>query len=310
MQLAARLLFLSRKRVLTTDLEWPAYRAILERESERVGGEVHEIPLRAALVSDRCTATDLVRIVLTAYDVHRCEAVFLSAVSYHGLRLPVRMLAEALGGAPCPPLVVVDGAQTLGHAPPDAPDHCDLYIAGSHKWLRASYPMGVAFCPRRGSQDVIQKTCSEMIESGELDDPLLRFTEQCASGVQEVFGETVSLGALFPCAAAVADLMGEGGAQGRFERFVGRAREMEEITAQTTWKPVVPAECFRSGIVLLQSQRPGVRAAGAEQVRRCFQEQGVALTAYGDGIIRLSAPQQPLGSQDVDRLRSALSHCA
>src|SRR3954452_2927794 len=71
MRLAARLLFLSRKRVLTTDLEWPGYRAILEQEREQTGGELHEVPLRLALLSEKCTAADLIQLVLTAYDTHR-----------------------------------------------------------------------------------------------------------------------------------------------------------------------------------------------------------------------------------------------
>src|SRR5262249_39589872 len=44
MRLAARLLFERCRRVLVTDLEWPAYLAILERERARAGGEIVTVP--------------------------------------------------------------------------------------------------------------------------------------------------------------------------------------------------------------------------------------------------------------------------
>ncbi len=312
MRLAARLLFHSRKRVLTTDLEWPGYRSILELERERIGGKIHEVALRTALLSERCTPEDLVRLILTAYDTHRCESLFLSAVSFQGLRLPVREIASALSDSPRQPFVVVDGAQALGHAPPDSPfDHCDLYIAGSHKWLRASYPMGLAFCPRWGSQDVIRLACADMLKLGELDDPLLRFTREMETGTQEVFGETVSLASLFPTAAVMHEALGEeGGAQGRFEKLLSRARLLEEAAAGTSWRPVTPADAFRSGILLLQSDDPALRSACGEEVRRRFQQQGIALTAYGAGLVRLSAPPHETDSEDISQLRSALLNCA
>jgi len=177
MRLAARLLFRRCKRVLLSDLEWPAYQAILANEGRRTGGEVKQAPLREFLLNDGASPEEIVALLSAYYEDDGCDGLFLSSVTYEGIRLPVREIARSLVSAPQAPLVVVDGAQGFCHAPAELElGYCDFYLAGCHKWLRAYEPMGLGFCGRESSQGFVKSVCDEMMESGELDDPLLHFT--------------------------------------------------------------------------------------------------------------------------------------
>jgi len=143
MRLAARVLFRRCRTVLITDLEWPAYRAILEQEARRTGRCLAEVPLRGALLEDHCTAQEVVRMIATAYHARGCEGTF-------SVPSPIRACVCRWRRSPAPvgraeaPVVVIDGAQALGHAPADfSVEYCDFYLAGSHKWLQNAYPMGL-----------------------------------------------------------------------------------------------------------------------------------------------------------------------
>jgi hypothetical protein len=311
MKLAARLLFRHCRRVLVTDLEWPDYLAVLARAAGRRGRGLTRAHLRSAVLDDRCPAAEVVARVVARYRAQGCDGLFLTAVTHEGLRVPVAEILAALAVARQPPFVVVDGAQALGHAP-SGPEigRCDLYLAGCHKWLRAYHPMGFGFCGRRGSQGFVQAVCAEMADAGELDDPLLRFSTELERGPGDSFTETVALGCLFPCAAAVADGLSAGRSAGqRFADLVGAARQLEAVSAETAWTPLVPDPGLRSGILLLRNDTPAVRGATAGEIRRRFQERGVALTAYGNGTVRLSAPTSPWRPPDAGRLREALARC-
>src|SRR5262249_28384801 len=68
MRLAARLLFRKRRKVLVSDLEWPAYQAILEREGKRTGGELQKIPLRRLILGDQASAEQVVALISRYYE--------------------------------------------------------------------------------------------------------------------------------------------------------------------------------------------------------------------------------------------------
>ena len=171
--------------------------------------------------------------------------------------------------------------------------------------------MGLGLCPRLGSHGFIQRILADMIVEGELDDPLLKFTQQCKAGETESFGETVSLAPLFPCAGAIAGLLREGGGcAGRFQRILDRAKQLESAAEGTHWQPLVPHEAFRSGMLLLHGASAKVRSLSPAAIRQRFQDHGVALSAYNDGTIRLSAPSGALTSEDLAHLNSALHECA
>ncbi len=82
MRLSARLLFRKCKRVLFSDLEWPAYRAILEDEGTRTRGEVKQIPLREFILNDHASPEEIAALIAAYYDQQGCGGVFLSSVTY------------------------------------------------------------------------------------------------------------------------------------------------------------------------------------------------------------------------------------
>lgn len=308
MRLAARLLFQRCRRVLTTDLEWPAYRAILEQERQRAGGTIIQIGLWSAIFNDRISAEEVAETCAREYAEKKCEGVFLSGVTYHGVRFPVRQLVDSLAIDVKPPFVVVDGAQEFCHAPSSlATGKCDLYIAGCHKWLRAYQPMGLGFCGRENSQGVIADTCRRMIAEGELDDALLPFTNRREAGHKDRFTETVSLMGLFSCAAALKDsIVAAPVMNNRFLVLVKNAELFRKLARTTDWSVLSPDTSLRSSIVLLYTENPEIRIHGPAGLRHFFQSLGVALTVYEGSIVRLSAPDGAWRQSDGNRLRSAL----
>jgi selenocysteine lyase/cysteine desulfurase len=220
-------------------------------------------------------------------------------------------LLKALEHAP-PRLVVIDGAQALGHVDLDLePAGCDFYLAGCHKWLEAGQPLGLGFCPRRSSRGLIATVTQEMIDAGEIDDPLLLFTRQLEGMTPAAFSETVSLANLFSSAAAVATALDAGGTTDfQFAARLDNAEAVTRIALDTGWTPIAPSSRLRSGIVLLRADDPRVRTVGSDRVRSAFLDQGVALTTYPDGLIRLSMPPGPWNSADLDRIQAVLRHCS
>src|SRR5713101_1691644 len=183
MRLSARLLFRKCKRVLLSDLEWPAYRAILENEGRRTGGEVREVPLREPILNDHASPEEVVSLISAHYNQQGCGGLFLSSVTYEGIRLPVQEIARSLASSPRTPFVVVDGAQGFCHAQVELDlGYCDFFLAGSHKWLQGFHPMGIGFCGLESSQGFVKSVCNEMMADGELDDPLLHFTSWMEKG--------------------------------------------------------------------------------------------------------------------------------
>jgi len=103
MQLAARALIRRCGVVLHTDLEWPGYLAILEDERRRGRGRLVSFPAREACLRHGLRATELVRSLATQYRREQCEGLFLSAVSFEGVRLPVAEIVASLSSVRPPP---------------------------------------------------------------------------------------------------------------------------------------------------------------------------------------------------------------
>ena len=158
---------------------------------------------------------------------------------------------------------------------------------------------------------LIATVAQEMIDAGELDDPLLLFTRQLEERTPGAFSETVSLANLFSSAAAVATALDAGGTTAfRFAARLDDAEAVARIALDTGWTPIAPSSRLRSGIVLLRADDPRVRAVGPERVRSAFLDQGVALTTYPDGLIRLSMLPGPWNSSELDRIQAVLRHCS
>ncbi|HYT87565.1 MAG TPA: aminotransferase class V-fold PLP-dependent enzyme [Gemmataceae bacterium] len=310
MKLAARALFRRCGSVLCTDLEWPGYLAILDAERRRGEGCLVCFAAREACFRQGLQATEFVRSVASRYRREQCEGLFLSAVSFEGVRLPVAQIVASLSDVRPPRFVVVDGAQALAHVPGDLPA-CDVYLAGCHKWLGAGHPLGLAFHPRPSSQEYLRNLANEMVINGDLEDPLLLFAAQLENHRLEPFSETVSFAGLFSCAAAAAANLADPLVPAtRLQSRLANADAVAEAARPSGWEPLLPDTPFRSGILLLQGRAPGVRAAPAEEVRAGFQRHGVAVTTYPEGVARVSLPPRPWEGRELDQLRSTLRSCA
>jgi hypothetical protein len=308
MKLAARLLFQPCRNVLVTDIGWPPYHDLLAAEAARAGRSLTTVPLHALVLGGNATEDEILATVRTFYLRERCDGLFLTAVSHLGIRLPIERLVRSLEAASEPRFVVIDGAQEICHVSADLRnDYCDLYLAGCHKWLQAYQPMGLAFYGLRRSRYIIETGLGHLLGSGELDDPLLRFSSQLESNALDGRTETVNLACLFTCHGAVQDALEEPRVPAC---CLPRRLESLEAAAATAsasgWQPLLPPPAFRTGILLLRAGQGSRQAARGDDLRRAFSERGVALTAYDGGMVRLSMPGDGWRSGDLDHLTVAL----
>lgn len=308
MELAALAQFRLCRRVLTTDLNWPAYQEILRREAVRTGGSVEVVPLRRRLLFDRICMTELIRTVAAEYHCRGCDGLFLPAVDNLGVRLPIRSIVRLIESRRMIRFVAVDGAQAIGHLPlGELSDVCDLLVAGCHKWLRAYLPMGLAFVARPRSSHFIEQTVTAALRSRRIDDPLLRFVRQIEAENTDGYSETTNISSLLSCVGALADM--EQSTSTVDERKMIRnsnAQRIFEVIRRTQWTPLLPDAGLRSGVVLLQSRRYAVRQAATEAIRDAFQVAGVSLSSYEVGLIRLSMPDEPITDQALEQICDAL----
>lgn len=310
MKFAARLLFQSCRNVMATDLGWPPYREILDSEARRAGRTVTTLSLRNLLMCDCIDIDDVINAARERFLAAGCDGLFLTAVSHLGLRLPCEKLVRALEAAREVRSVVIDGAQDFCHASADLNhEYCDLYLAGCHKWLGAFHPMGLGFYGRRSSARMIETLVGTLLSSDELDDPLLKFTTQIESTKLDGETETVSLIPLFTCQGAAEDALEQ--PYSLPEVMSPRQANMVAASSLATgsgWQPLLPADPFRTGIMLVQAEK--VRQHSADELRERFACQGVAITAYDQGIARLSMPAEPWHQSQLTRLDSGLRSVA
>jgi hypothetical protein len=310
-RLAARALCRRCDNILISDLEWPAYLQILSAECRRHQRTITAVPVRHAVFREKISKAALTDRLASCYRNQNCDGLFLSAVTFQGIRLPVAELIAELNDKEKPRFTVVDGAQALNHIPLGlANGYCDLFLAGCHKWLRAYHPMGLACCCRSSSEPFIESLSHDMFAEGDLDDPLFDFTSQLEQERPKSFSETVNLAPLFTAAAAVRR-MATAERPKCMEHLcqLENAQRAVEHAVGTGWKPATPVESLQTGILLLESAADAPQAVPVDALRQRFLSQGIALTAYENGLVRTSFPVQPLGSAETALFRSALSFC-
>ena len=311
-RLAARLLCDRCENILVTDMEWPAYVKALAVECQRKGRLFTTVPMREAVLRDRIGQDEAIDRLLGYYRRHDCDGLFLSAVTFQGVQLPIRRLVQALGDREKPRFVVVDGAQALNHVPLGlGEEYCDLLLAGCHKWLRAYQTLGLAFCCRRSAEPLVVEACADMRSRGELDDPLLAFTNQLEGEATDSYSETVNLTPMFTAAAAVRRMLGSPHAK-RHELLaqVANADRLADAAPQSGWTAARPTLPMQSGILLLEPRRQDTRTAPPDVLRARLSAAGLALTVYDGGTIRASLPDRPFDGADLSHLQAALSRCA
>ncbi|AMV24210.1 Aminotransferase class-V [Gemmata sp. SH-PL17] len=301
MKLAARAIFGSCLNVLITDLGWPGYHEVLAREAVRTNRSVTTVDVRSDALSGQIGEAELVDRLCAAFARGRCDGLFLSAVSNWGVRIPIERIVRRLEAAHRVWFVVVDGTQEFCHVPGRLEtEYCDLYLTGCHKWLGAHYPMGLGFYGRSRSRSAVDTAGTRMAATGDLDDPLLRFVAQLETGE---FGaiETLNLTPLFTTRAAISD------AQPQSMMFrAENMRVVTELAPPTGWKPLLPDQPLRSGILLLEPERAAVRSVSPDTLRTALRDAGVAATTYGGGLVRLSMPATEFTSAEREHLSRAL----
>ena len=304
MKLAAGLLFRPCRNVLVTDLGWPGFHAVLDQEAHRVNRAVTTVAVRDALLGGRLGEAELVEHICAAFARERCDGLFLSSVSNWGVRLPVERIARRLAVEDTHRVwfVVIDGSQEFCHTPGRLEsEFCDLYLTGCHKWLAAHHPLGLAFYGRRWSREFIDTVVARLVGSRDLDDPLLQLSGQLETDGTPGVTETVNLLPLFTARAAVEDVGDT--APCRFEN----ARVAMCVARASGWRPLLPAEPLRSGILLLEAEQSVARAVPPEQLRTSLRDNGVAATTYEGGLVRLSMPPTAFTTDELERLGRALA---
>lgn len=308
-ELALSVMFARCRRVLTTDLEWPAYRAAVQAAAVRAGAAVECLSLRDLVFGDRAAPDQVAALVRDRYVRAGCDGLFLSSVTNTGVRLPVREMVEPLWRTAVPPrFTLIDGTQAPGHVDETVrEDYCSFYLTGCHKWLRAQHPLGVAVIPSVLTASRVQAVVRDRIAGGDPLDPLLAFSRRLEDrkAPPERFGETVNVAPLFTARAALSDPSAELLCTLGFNR-----PRLREVATGTGWDPVEPHTGLSTGILLLRAAGRRARTAKPDALRDRFHAAGVAITAYDGGVIRLSTPKGFPTEGQYERLRKALLECA
>jgi aspartate aminotransferase-like enzyme len=308
MKLAAKLLFRAGSRVLVSDLTWPSYQRILEREARKSAGEINRVGLRHAILRGALSGAELVDMMVRSCRARNCSAVFIPEISHDGIRLPVADIVAALRHNNPASFIIVDGSQAFGHVPLKLMQTpCDFYLAGCHKWLGSYLPLGIGFLPNPPTRADIRRQATELVERCRLDDPILAFLQTIESGRMRRFTETVNLSPLFSCRGALEDQFTDGPIAGRFRRRLANAELVRRIAQMTAWKPLAPMAELRSATVLLRSTSAQIGRFAPDRLRSLFHERGISLTCYAGGLVRLAMPSVPLSTHQAGSLIQALA---
>ncbi len=290
-QLAARSMFQVCRNVLTTDLSWLTYQDAVTRQAMASGGHVTTVPLREAIFHEGWTADDVTSFLARTYADNYCDGLFLPAVDHLGVRIPIRAIVERIRQTSRVQFVLVDAAQAFCHVPiAECVAVADFVVTGSHKWMRAGQPMGIGIFGQHHSRPLITDTLHKISNTGSDLDPLLQFTEQIAGSVLNGHSETVNLSPLFSCGAA-AVFHRENNAVNEAARHSHWDSHLHNIPDSLShWVPVLTHRTLRSRISLFATTEPKIRTNLVEHTRREWLNRGCVVTAYGNGLVRVSPP--------------------
>ena len=308
LRLAARLMFRLCRNVLTTDLNWPHWQAIVLEEAARTGQKVTVASVQNAVLTDRVPASDLASKLETVFVDRGCDGVFLPVVNNLGIQLPLSSLLPRLRSSGKLRFTLLDAAQSFCHLPEPTPSQfADVTIAGCHKWLRGSLPLGIAACGRPLVAEQMQAILRESIAGPtDLNDPLLQFTQEIVSHSIDKYSETVNIAPLFSANAAICTpRVTPAALREQTSCQKNNVDGIEQAATGTSWS-IVETDCsLRSGIVLMRSRNPATRAAECDTIRSRFREHGVAVSAYPNGFVRISSPTKPMNTESFHSLATA-----
>lgn len=307
-RIAARVMFRQSTHVLTTDLNWPTWQSIVAEEAQRHGRQVSRAMIAEPILKWNWSAEDIIQHVVRQFREQRCDALFLPAVSNLGINLPVEELIRRLKQEAELRFVLLDAAQAFGQLPVTRlTDCCDVVITGCHKWLGAHLPMGVAIAGNALAAEQMRCVITGPHYSSSCTDPLLQLTEELQANRINRYSETVNILPMLSANAALQDSQGwQAALTPDFDQRQLNAEQVAECLADTAWRPIRLDESVRSGILLARSEEGSPVVVEPEKMQANFRKQGVALTAYPDGLLRLSMPSQKFESNQIQRLTTAL----
>ena len=310
---AIRQLVQRSKRILTTDLNWPEYQAILQREARRFDAELVTVRLRHEFTNyypqRRLSAQEIAQLYLRTFQQMDCDGALFPAISHDGIRLPADSICAEMRTISPHAFLVIDGAQAIGHVPDELGlRHCDVFFGGVHKWLCAHVPMGIALLPR--VKDIFHNNNNNNLISGmvKMNEPLLHFVQGLVTGELSSQSETVNLASLFTTRAALADIdASPTGVAQRLRERQYNAEQVRMVASQTGW--YCQSECLPTGTVMIQHADERIQAVSASQLRKHFICQRVSATTYENGFVRLAMPDVRLSMNELSCLMTALVRC-
>jgi hypothetical protein len=171
--------------------------------------------------------------------------------------------------------------------------------------------MGIAYYGNPRSAAIITGSLHRHLARRDIDDPLLRLTEQLEHNQKTAYGETVGLLPLLTAQGAISDALADGNApELSIRQRRANADGLASLARRFGWRPVRPAAPMRTGICLLRA--PGGKRArkSAETVRNLFRNANIAVTVYPHGLVRLSMPQTTWTKSELDYLSHTLAICS
>lgn len=309
MRLASRVLFRQCEHVLTTDLSWPAWQAILNDEATRHQRRVTQIPLAHAAITERWSASDVIDHLTWAFQRNGCDALFLPAVSNLGVTIPFAELLTTLRATHDVRFVLADAAQAYCQVPTAMlAELADVTLVGCHKWLGAHLPMGVAIARNALVAQQLRSVLCSRTRPWSLYDPLLSLDEQLRSLCVDRFSETVNVTPMLTANAALsADHVEAVQFQSAYRARQDNLALILQCLSQTGWAPRPLHSSLQSAILLAESPRRPNGQTGSDTLQSQLRDHGVALTAYPDGLVRLSIPATAITEEQQICLTNALN---
>lgn len=290
------------RNVLTTDFAWPAYRAELCDAAAKSNNRITYVECREDAFAETISQIGLADRIASAYGRNKCDGLFLPLIDNLGFKLPIGEIISRINANHSPRFILIDGAQTLGHLPDvNCHDLCDVFLAGSHKWIRAGVPLGIATFGQPRSRDLLSKAFNS-------DDPLSCFVSSLSTGQLERYSETVNVVPLLACRAASADIPVDVGIrQQRWTDQLENRNKIASIAELAGWRPLLHEPESRSGILQLRPRASFANCTNGECLRATLADCGIAASTYPDASIRLSMPQVPLDTAEMNQIDVALN---
>ena len=294
---AAECMFARANRVLVTDLAWPAYVDALKKVAAAHGKSVGIVSIRDAVFSDNVEASDVVEQIVEGFDCRNCDGLFLSDISYLGVRIPAEATLRRLG-AQCR-FSVVDGAQAINHRAVEISQlGCDLYVAGTQKWFCSYHPLRIAFVGRHNNAELIDAVAQDTGHH----DSLFGFCRSLQGHSQSSYGETVNVSALIAAAGALQQMKRRAASRTKvWERLVANSARLNDWLDGSAVSPVIRSHSLRSGIVLARSSTKKHKLDRMTLARR-----GLVGSSFPDGLLRLSMPSAAFSFNHLSMISRAL----